>query len=32
MVPYSILGSVLSIESVLDSGLGSLSMLFIVEY
>ena len=32
MVPYSILGLVLGIELVLDLGLGSLSILFIVEY
>jgi len=32
IVPYLILGSVLGTELVLDLGLGSLSILFIIEY
>jgi len=32
LVSYVVLGSVLDMELVLDSGLGSLSILFIVEY
>jgi len=32
LVSYMVLGLVLGIELVLDSGLGSLSILFIVEY